>query len=111
MKARLLDDDGKLPLTELGWNHNQDPQGNEEVIREGFSQKCEGSDPSGYEQVQTEIRSPTNLANHRGISPSRVSLEQKLAKARRIVKCLLKLAPKQIKSDFFLHDFLQNVGM
>ena len=33
IKARLLDDHGKLTLTELGWNHNQDPQGNEEVIR------------------------------------------------------------------------------
>ena len=52
IKARLLDDHGKLTLTELGWNHNQDPQGNEEVIRrEGFSQKCEGSDPSGYVYV------------------------------------------------------------
>ena len=57
------------------------PKGNEEGIREGFSQKCEGSDPSDYEQVKTEIRSPTNLANYRGISPSTISLEQKLAKA------------------------------
>ena len=56
-------------------------QSEEGGIREGFSQKCEGSGPSGYEQVQTEIQLPTNLANHREIFPSRVSLEPKLAEA------------------------------
>ena len=57
----------------------KDLKGNEGGIREGFSQKCEESDPSDYEQVKIEIRSPTYLANYRGISPS--SLEQKLAKS------------------------------